>query len=65
MSQGGRRRLRISLARRFRHLNNKSIQLMEKKEMVRGIPKLRDEAKVCTVGNVGKEQRVKFPKKSN
>lgn len=50
--------------RRFGHLNNKSLQTMEKKEMVKGLPNLQDESKVCTVCNVGKQQRGKFPKKS-
>ena len=50
--------------RRFGHLNNKSLQVMQKKQMVKGIPSLKDETKVCTVCNVGKQQRGKFPKKS-
>ncbi|CAA7019223.1 unnamed protein product [Microthlaspi erraticum] len=50
--------------RRFGHLNNKSIQLMQRKQMVKGLPNLKDEVKVCTVCNIGKQQRGKFPKKS-
>lgn len=50
--------------RRFGHLNNKSIQIIKKKEMVKGLPSFQDESKVCTVCNVGKQQRGKFPKKS-
>lgn len=49
---------------RFGHLNNKSILQMQKKEMVKGLPNLKDEVKVCTICNVGKQQRNKFPKKS-
>lgn len=50
--------------RRFGHLNNVSIQLMQKKEMVRGLPSLQNESKVCEVCNIGKQQRRKFPKQS-
>ena len=50
--------------RRYGHLNNKFIHLMQKKEMVKGLPNLRDESRVCTVCNIGKQQRGKFPKKS-
>ncbi|KAI5434550.1 hypothetical protein KIW84_021403 [Lathyrus oleraceus] len=32
--------------------------------MVKGLPKLKEAAKVCKVCNVGKQQRGKFPKKS-
>lgn len=50
--------------RRFRHLNNKSIHFMQKKELVKGLPNIKNEVKVCTICNVGKQQRGKFPKKS-
>lgn len=49
---------------RFGHHNNKSIQLMRKKELVKGLPNLKLQDKVCAVCNVGKQQRSKFPKKS-
>jgi len=32
--------------------------------MVEGLPKLKEVVKVCTVCNIGKQQRHKFPKKS-
>ena len=50
--------------KRYGHLNNKSIQIMQQKQMVKGLPKLKEAAKVCKVCNVGKQQRGKFPKKS-
>jgi len=50
--------------RRFGHLNNKSIQIMAKKGMVKGLPSLKEDVKVCTICNMGKQQREKFPKKS-
>lgn len=37
--------------RRLGHLNNKFIQAMQKKDMVKGLPNLKDETKVCTVCN--------------
>lgn len=48
---------------RYGHLNNKSIQIMQQKKMVDGIPKLKEAAKVCKVCNVGNQRR-KFPKRS-
>lgn len=50
--------------RRLGHLNNMSIQTMQKKQLVKGLPDMKNEEKVCTVCNVGKQQRGKFPKKS-
>lgn len=50
--------------RRFGHLNTKSLLIMQKKGLVKGLPNLIDESKVCTVCNVGKQQRGKFPKQS-
>ncbi|XP_006392748.2 uncharacterized protein LOC18010455 [Eutrema salsugineum] len=50
--------------RRLGHLNNMSIQIMQKKELVKGLPNMKNEENVCTVCNVGKQQREKFPKKS-
>lgn len=50
--------------RRLGHLNNMSIQIMQKKELVKGLPSMKNEGNVCTVCNVGKQQRGKFPKKS-
>lgn len=41
--------------KRFGHLNKKSIQLMQKKEMVKGLPNIKDDDKVCTVCNIGKQ----------
>lgn len=49
--------------KRFGHLNNQSLQLMKKKELVKGLPELKGAEKICTVCNIGKQQRVKFPKK--
>ena len=45
-------------------LNSKSIQIMQQKQMVEGLPKLKEAVKVCIVCNVGKQQRQKIPKKS-
>lgn len=50
--------------KRLGHLNNKTIQLMQKKELVKGLPILKMEDNVCTVCNMGKQQRGKFPKQS-
>ena len=50
--------------KRYGHLNSKSIQIMHQKQMVEGLPKLKEVVKVCTFCNVGKQQRQKFPRKS-
>jgi hypothetical protein len=51
--------------RRYGHLNNKSIQIMQQKQMVKGLPKFKEAAdNVCKICNVGKQQRQEFPKKS-
>lgn len=50
--------------KRFGHLNTKAINIMHKKEMVKGLPNLKSEIKVCTICNIGKQQRGKFPKQS-
>jgi len=42
--------------KRFGHLNNMSIQLMQRKEMVKGLPNIKEDNKVCTVCNIGKQQ---------
>lgn len=56
--------LEILWHRRYGHLNNKSIQIMQQKQMVKGLPKLKEVDKVCKMCNVGKQQRQEFPKKS-
>jgi transposase InsO family protein len=57
--------LEILWNRRYGHLNNKSIQIMQQKQMVKGLPKFKGAAdNVCKICNVGKQQRQEFPKKS-
>lgn len=51
--------------RRFGHLNKNSILFMQRKGMVEGLPNIKDTAKVCTICNVRKQQRGKFPKKKS
>ena len=42
--------------KRYGHLNSKSIQIMQQKQMVEGLPKLKKAVKLCTICNVGKQQ---------
>lgn len=50
--------------RRFGHLNNRSLQVMQKKELVKGLPTMKEAEKICTVCNKGKQQRERFPKRA-
>jgi len=57
--------LEILRHRRYGHLNNKSIQIMQQKQMVKGLPKFKGAAdNVCKICNVEKQQHQEFPKKS-
>jgi hypothetical protein len=51
--------------RRYGHVNHKFIVAMQKKQMVKGLPKFKETAGVCEVCNIGKQHRDKIPKKSN
>lgn len=51
--------------RRLWHMNKKSLRTMQFKQMVKGLPKLAESSKVCEVCNLGKQQRVGIPKRSN
>jgi transposase InsO family protein len=51
--------------RRYEHVNHKFIVAMQKKQMVKGLPKFKETAGVCEVCNIGKQHRDKIPKKSN
>ena len=43
--------------KRYGHLNSKSIQIMQQKQMEEGLPKLKETVKVCIVCNVGKKDK--------
>lgn len=49
--------------RRYGHLNNKAIETMQYKQMVKGLPKLKGEVTVCKVCNMGKQHREMIPRK--
>lgn len=48
---------------RYRHLSLKRLKLLKNKEMVRGLPKLSSEIKVCADCMKGKQHRNSIPKK--
>ncbi|KAJ0509944.1 putative RNA-directed DNA polymerase [Helianthus annuus] len=50
--------------KRFGHANNKSIRTMQYRQLVKGLPKMAEQSKVCEVCNLGKQQREIIPKKS-
>ncbi|GKC58826.1 copia-type polyprotein [Tanacetum coccineum] len=50
---------------RFGHINTKSLQLLHEKNLVKGLPLIKDEAKPCTDCLVGKQTRESFPKTSS
>lgn len=49
---------------RYGHLNFKGLKLLSQKQMVRGLPSLKDSTKICTDCLVGKQHREAFPQKS-
>lgn len=49
---------------RFGHLSNKGLNVLQKKEMVRGLPKLASDSKVFDDCMKGKQHRDPIPKKS-
>jgi len=51
--------------RRYGHVNHKFIAVMQKKCMVKGLPKFKKVDGVCKVCNIGKQHRDKIPKKSH
>ena len=51
--------------RRYEHINHHFIATMQKKQMVKGLPKLKEVAGVCEVCNIGKQHRDNIPKKSH
>lgn len=48
----------------FKHLGHKGLQMLVNKDMVRGLPKLRQPSKICTNCMKGKQHREAFPKQS-
>ena len=51
--------------RRYGHVNHKFIATMQRKEMVKGLPKFKENVGVCKVCNIGKQHRDTIPKKSH
>ncbi|CAN0905200.1 Retrovirus-related Pol polyprotein from transposon TNT 1-94 [Linum grandiflorum] len=51
--------------RRFGHLNCRSLQELQKKGLVQGLPQLSRNLGVCEICLTGKQHRKAFPKKSN
>jgi len=51
--------------RRYGHINHKFITIMQKKQMVRGLPTLQDFTGICEVCNIGKRHRDNIPKKNH
>jgi transposase InsO family protein len=51
--------------RRFGHLHQKGLQCLEHKQMVEGMPKIKETNKVCEVCSKGKQHRDEMPKKAN
>lgn len=49
---------------RFGHLSNKGLNVLQRKEMVKGLPKLSKDRKVCDDCMKGKQHRDPIPKKS-
>ncbi|GJZ28589.1 retrovirus-related pol polyprotein from transposon TNT 1-94 [Tanacetum coccineum] len=50
---------------RFGHINTKSLQLLHDKNLVKGLPPIKDEDKPCADCLVGKQARESFPKTSS
>nr|GEZ59720.1 putative RNA-directed DNA polymerase [Tanacetum cinerariifolium] len=50
---------------RFGHINTKSLQLLHDKNLVKGLPPIKDEDKPCADFLVGKQARESFPKTSS
>nr|GFA91111.1 retrovirus-related Pol polyprotein from transposon TNT 1-94 [Tanacetum cinerariifolium] len=50
--------------KRYGHLNNKSIRTMKHKQMVKGLPDVEGQTKLCEICNIGKQHREAIPKKS-
>lgn len=50
--------------KRCGHLNNTSIRIMHDKQLVNGLPKMKEASKVCEVCNIGKQHREVMSKKS-
>lgn len=46
---------------RYGHLNSKRLQLLKNKEMVRGLPSIKDQKKVCEGCVLGKQAKKAFP----
>ncbi|KAK2442749.1 putative mitochondrial protein [Trifolium repens] len=49
---------------RYGHLSQKGLQILEQKNMVRGLPKLQESSNVCSDCMIGKQHREPFPKVS-
>jgi len=50
--------------RRYGHVNNKSLKVLENKQLVKGLPQFKVTNKACTVCYRGKQHRTTIPKKS-
>jgi transposase InsO family protein len=49
---------------RYGHLSYKGLRILQHKQMVRGLPQLKDLSKICTDCMVGKQHREAIPKRS-
>jgi len=49
---------------RYGHLSYKGLRILQHKQMVRGLPQLKDSSKICTNCMVGKQHREAIPKRS-
>ena len=49
---------------RFGHLNFSGLKTLQKKEMVKGLPEIKDPSKVCEECVIAKQHRESFPKES-
>ena len=50
---------------RFGHINNRSLKVLHDKALVRGLPTINEEVKICSDCLVGKQTRESFPKTSS
>jgi hypothetical protein len=49
---------------RYGHLSYKGLRILQHKQMVRGLPQLKDSSKICIDCMVGKQHKEAIPKRS-
>lgn len=50
--------------KRFGHLSYKNLQILQQRNMVKGLPDFKPHTKVCDNCLIGKQHRISFPKRS-